>query len=122
MRHRFFWEDDLIKIGWGDESSLAEWDAILAWVLHQLDNSPSRLHILIDFSAIYDVTAEVFPPTVASRLAEHPQAGYILLVSLNPVFVHFVNQHWITQADEPIGLRAFLDVSDALGWLRGRSL
>lgn len=122
MRHRFFWEDDLIKIGWGDESSLAEWDAILAWVVHQLDNSPSRLHILIDFSAIYEVSAEIFPPTVASRLAEHPQAGYILLVSFNPVFVHFVNQHWITQADEPIGLRAFLDVSDALGWLRGKPL
>lgn len=121
MRHRFFLEDDLIKVGWGDESSLDDWDKILAWVLHTLDQSTFKLHILMDFSQIYVITEEVFHPQIAARLASHPQAGNFLLVSNNPVFVHFVNQHWITQTDEPVGIRAFLDSTDALTWLRGLS-
>jgi hypothetical protein len=122
MRHRFFLEDDLIKIGWGRDSTLDEWDTIMRWVLRTLDQSGIRLHILMDFSDIYVITEEVFHPEIAARLASNPQAGWILLVSQNPVFVHFVNTHWITQSSEPVGLRAFLDTTDALSWLRNRPL
>jgi hypothetical protein len=122
MRHRFFMEDDLIKVGWGNEGSLEEWDTILVWVLRKLDLSEERLHLLLDFSELYHISEEVFQPQLAQRLAAHPQAGQLLLVSPNPVFVHFVNQHWITQAEDGIGLRAFLDTTDALSWLRGRFL
>ncbi|MFP4322659.1 MAG: hypothetical protein ACLFTK_09410 [Anaerolineales bacterium] len=116
MRHRFFMEDDLIKIGWGDESSLQEWDAILRWALRKLDDSGVVLHLLLDFSAIYVITEEIFHPEIAARLAAHPNAGHLLLVNHNPVFVHFVNEHWA--ADGAAGVRAFLDVTDALSWLR----
>ena len=119
MRHRFFLEDDLIKVGWGQEGTLAEWDSIMAWVLHTLDQHTSRLHVLMDFSEIYIVTEEIFQPKIAAGLAAHPQAGCLLLISHNPVFVYFVNSHWITQVNEPVGVRAFLEVSDALSWLRG---
>ncbi len=122
MRHRFFWEDDLIKVGWGSESTLQEWDSILAWVLHTLDKSETTLHVLMDLSEVYSVTEEMFHPAIAARLAEHPKAGCLLLVSHNPVFVHFVNQHWITQTEEAVGIRCFLDVSDALSWLRQKPL
>lgn len=122
MRHRFFMEDDLIKVGWGNESNLEEWDTILVWVLRKLDMSESRLHILMDFSELYHISEEVFQPQLAARLADHPKAGYLLLVSVNPVFVHFVNQHWITQSAEAVGMRAFLDSTDALSWLRGSFL
>ena len=125
MRHRFFLEDDLIKVGWGDESSLDEWDTVLAWVLRTLDDSPGALHIMLDFSAIYVITPEIFHPEIAARLASHPRVGKLLLVSNNPIFVHFVNQHWITQneaAASDAGVRAFLHVADALAWLRGVSL
>ena len=118
MRHRFFLEDDLIKIGWGSDSALKEWDAIMAWLLNTLDDSPVILHILIDFSDTYLITEEIFHPEIAARLADHPRAGCFMLVSSNPVFVHFVNQHWISQSDEPVGVRAFLDSTDALSWLR----
>lgn len=122
MRHRFYLEDDLIKIGWGQESSLDEWDAILAWVLRTLDDTTFKLHILIDFSDIYVTTVEIFHPQLAARLANHPQAGCLMLVSRNPVFVHFVNAHWVQPSDEAIGVRAFLDVTDALSWLRNMPL
>lgn len=122
MRHRFFLEDDLIKVGWGSDSTFEEWDTILAWVLRTLDQANTPLHIMMDFSDIYVMSEDVFDPHLAQKLADHPQAGCILLINSNPVFVHFVNQHWITQADEPIGIRAFLDSTDALSWLRGRFL
>jgi len=116
MRHRFYLEDDLIKVGWGGDSSLDDWDKILAWVLRQLDNSTIPLHIMMDFSDIYVMTEEVFHPEIAARLASHPQAGKIMLISNNAVFVHFVNGHWAI--DESAGIRAFLDTTDALSWLR----
>ena len=122
MRHRFFLEDDLIKVGWGSDSSFAEWDAILAWVLRTLDQTDTPLHILMDFSDIYVISEDVFDPQLAARLADHPNAGCFLLVSANPVFVHFVNQHWVAQSEEAIGVRAFLDTTDALSWLRGKFL
>ena len=122
MRHRFFLEDDLIKLGWGQDSSLEEWDAILAWVLRMLGQSDEMLHILIDFTDLYEITEDVFRPELAARLASHPNAGCFLLVSNNPIFVHFVNTHWIPQANEPVGVRAFLDTTDALSWLREKPL
>lgn len=122
MRHRFFCEDDLIKIGWGSESSVDEWNAILAQALRLLDKSEGRLHIMLDLSDLYDIPEDIFHPAIAARLAGHPRAGCLLLISRNPLFVHFVNAHWITQSDEPIGMRAFLEVTDALSWLRGRTL
>lgn len=122
MRHRFYLEDDLIKIGWGSESSLEEWDHLLAWVLHTLDKSDMMLHIMMDLSDVYAVTEEMFQPEIAARLAAHPRAGCLLLISRNPIFVHFVNEHWIRQADTPVGIRSFLDVSDALSWLREKPL
>ncbi len=118
MRHRFYLEDDLIKIGWGADSALAEWDSILAWVVRTLDDQTSRLHVLIDFSELYHITEEVFPPEMTARLAAHPNAGCLMLVSQNPIFVYFVNTHWVTQSESAVGLRAFLDASDALTWLR----
>jgi hypothetical protein len=122
MRHRFFLEDDLIKIGWGSESTLQAWDSVMAWVIKTLDDSGFPLHILIDLTDAYHITQEVFHPDVAARLAEHPKAGKFMLVTRDPVFVHFVNEHWITQANEPVGMRAFLDTADALGWLRNTTL
>ena len=121
MRHRFYLEDDLIKVGWGGESSLDEWDTILAWVIRALDESSVPLHVMLDFSDIYHISEEVFHPEIAARLANHPQAGAFLLISNNPIFVHFVNAHWVAEAEEPIGLRAFLDSTDALTWLRGET-
>jgi|GEM_PF-4167101 len=121
MRHRFFMEDDLIKVGWGNDSTLDDWDKIMAWVLHQLDDSTFKIHVLLDFSEIYVVTEEIFQPAIAARLASHPQAGKLLLISNNPVFVHFVNAHWASN-DESAGVRAFLHVRDALGWLRNNML
>ena len=122
MRHRFFVEDDLIKIGWGNEGTLAEWDAIIGWALKRLDNSEFVFHVLLDFSDAESVTEDMFQPELAGELADHPQAGWLLLVSHNPIFVHFVNTHWITQADQDIGVRAFMRVSDALGWLHNKPL
>jgi hypothetical protein len=119
MRHRFFLEDDLIKVGWGNDSRLEDWDAILAWVLRTLDQTPHPLHILMDLSEVYVVTEEIFRPDLAARLAAHPQAGRLMLVSANPVFVHFVNSLWLGEGAEGVGLRAFLETSDALSWLRG---
>lgn len=120
MRHRFFLEDDLIKVGWGSESSLEEWDRILAWALHMLDKSDTTLHILMDLSDVYTITEEMFHPEIAAGLASHPNAGCLLLISRNPIFVHFVNQHWAV--DKSTDLRSFLDVSDALSWLRNKPL
>jgi hypothetical protein len=122
MRHRFFLEDDLIKVGWGSESTLQAWDSVMAWVIKTLDDSGFPLHIMIDLSDAYHISQEVFHPEVAARLAEHPMAGKFMLVSGDPVFVHFVNEHWITQAEEPVGMRAFLDSADALAWLRNTPL
>lgn len=122
MRHRFYLEDDLIKIGWGSESTLEEWDHLLAWVLHTLDKSQGTLHIMMDLSDVYVVTEEMFHPEIAARLATHPHAGWLLLISHNPIFVHFVNEHWIKQAEKPVGIRSFLDSSDALSWLRDKPL
>lgn len=115
-------EDDLIKVGWGDNSTLKEWDAIMAWVLKMLDQSALTLHILMDFTEIYVVSTDIFHPEFAARLAVHPSAGSIMLVNHNPAFVHFVNQEWIAQIEAVVGIRAFLDTSDALAWLRGVSL
>ncbi len=120
MRHRFFMEDDLIKLGWGNDSSLNEWDAILRWALRKLDESGVVLHLLLDFSEIYVISEEIFHPDLAARLAAHPNAGYLLLVNANPVFVHFVNAHWTASVPDEAGVRAFLDVTDALSWLRHR--
>jgi len=122
MRYRFFLEDDFIKLGWGSDSSLEAWDSIMTWVIKTLDDSSFPLHILIDFTDAYHISQEVFHPEVAARLAAHPQAGKFMLVTRDPVFVHFVNEHWITQADESVGIRAFLDTADALGWLRNMPL
>src|SRR5687768_16705103 len=118
MRHRFFLEDDLIKIGWGGQSTLAAWDAILRWVLKTLDESTTPLHVLMDFTELYELTEDVFQPELAAKLATHAHAGCLMLVSHNPIFVHFVNQHWVQQAHDAFGLRAFLDTTDALSWLR----
>src|SRR5574341_1305415 len=118
MRHRFFIEDDLIKIGWGNESTLAEWDMIITWMLRTLDKSAMTMNIMIDFSEIFVITEQVFQPALTARLADHPRAGRLMLISRNPVFVHFVNEHWIAQGDDTIGVRAFLETSDALSWLR----
>jgi hypothetical protein len=117
MRHRFFLEDDLIKVGWGSDSTLEEWDHVLAWMLRVLDKSDETLHILMDLSDVYVVTGEMFHPEIAARLASHPNAGRLMLVNHNPIFVHFVNDHW-----QAPGLRAFLDASDALSWLRDKPL
>lgn len=122
MRHRFFREDDLLKIGWGSDSTLDEWYTILAWVLKTLNQSEERLHLLIDFSDIYVVSERIFQPAFAARLALHPNAGCFLLVSNNPVFVHFVNAHWVHAMHDSTGVRAFLEVSDALSWLRDKPL
>lgn len=122
MRHRFYLEDDLIKVGWGSESSLSEWDMIMSWVLKTLDKSALTLNIMMDFSDIRLITEEVFQPAMTARLAEHPRAGRLMLISPNPLFVHFVNAHWISQGDESLGIRAFLDTADALSWLRNRPL
>jgi hypothetical protein len=122
MRHRFFLEDDLIKIGWGREGSQVQWDGIIAWVLQTLDRSPDPLHIMIDLSDMPQITEDTFAPQLAAKLAGHPQGGWLLIVHPNPIFVHFVNQHWITQTEESSGVRAFLEVTDALSWLRNRPL
>lgn len=114
-------EDNLIKLGWGNDSTLDEWDAILAWTLRKLDASTFTLHVMLDFSEIYVVTEEIFQPAIAARLAMHPRAGKLMLVSHNPVFVYFVNEHWIKLSDQPTGVRAFLEARDALSWLHGAS-